>query len=117
MLQSIEDSTLTIISSNNMTTLKIDPLIHVWIKRVSIDVYKSLNDSCPSPLRNIFVRFKHAKDTRGNGSRLILPKVKTEVGRKAFAFQGALIFNGLPASIRDERYFLTFKRKIKNLRF
>ena len=100
-----------------MMTLKIDPLIHVWIKRVSIDVYKSLNDSCPSPLRNIFVRFKHAKDTRGNGSRLILPKVKTEVGRKTFAFQGALIFNGLPASIRDERYFVTSKRKIKSLSF
>ena len=100
-LQSIEDRALTIIS----------------IKRVSIDVYKLLNDSCPSLLRNIFVRFEHAKDTRGNGSRLIFPKVRTEAGRKTFAFQGALIVNGLPASIRDERYFLTFKRKIKNLRF
>ena len=63
------------------------------------------------------MRFKHAKDTQGNGSRLILPKVKAEAGRKTFAFQGALIFNGLPARIRDEHYFLTLKRKIKNLSF
>ena len=68
-------------------------------------MYKSVNDSCPSPLRNIFVRFKHAKDTRENVSRLILPKFETEAGRKTSAFQGALIFNGLPASITDERYF------------
>ena len=70
-----------------------------------------------STTKDIFVRFKHAKDTRGNGSQLKLPKVKTEAGRKTCAFQGALIFNGLPASIRDERYFLTFKRKMRNLRF
>ena len=68
-------------------------------------MYKSLNDSSPSPLRDIFVRFMHAKDTRVNGSRLILPEVITEAGRKTFAFQGALIFNGLPASIRDAHYF------------
>ena len=63
------------------------------------------------------MHFTHGKDTGGNGYRLILPKVKKESGRKTFAFQSALIFNGLPASIRDERYFLTFKRKVKNLSF
>ena len=80
-------------------------------------MYKLLNDSCPSPLRNIFVRFEHAKNTRGNASQIILPKVKTEAGRQTLAFQGALIFNGLPANIREERYYLTFKRRIKNLSF
>ena len=51
MLQSIKDRALKIISPDKMTTLKMDPLAHAWIKLVSIDVYKSLNDSCPPPLR------------------------------------------------------------------
>ena len=86
-------------------------------KRVSIDVFKSLNDSCPPLLRNMFERFDHGKETRGNGSRLVLPKVKTEAGRKTFAFQGALIFNGLPTDLMNEPYFINFKRKIDTLSF
>ena len=65
----------------------------------------------------MFVRFDHGKDTRGNGSRLVLPKVKTESGRKTFAFQGAMIFNGLPTNLMKEPYFVNFKRKIDTLSF
>ena len=32
-------------------------------------------------------------------------------------FQGALIFYGLPADIRNEPYIFNFKRKIDNLSF
>ena len=64
-----------------------------------------------------FEQFDHGKDTRGNGSRLVLPKVKTEAGRKTFAFQGALIFNGLLTDLMNEPYFVNFKRKIDTLSF
>ena len=113
-LQSIQDRANKIIAPTKNTTLKMDTLDRIRKKRVSIDVFKSLNDSCPPPLRNIFY---HGKDTRGNGSRLILPKVKTEAGRKTFAFQGTLIFNGLPTDIRNESYFVNFKRKIDTVHF
>ena len=62
-------------------------------------------------------RFDHGKDTRGNGSRLVLPKVITEAGRKTFAFQGALIFNGLPIDLINEAYFVNFKRTIRLVLF
>ena len=65
----------------------------------------------------MFERFDHGKETRGNRSRLVLPKVKTEAGRKTFAFQGALIFNGLPTDLMNEPYFINFKRKIDTLSF
>ena len=57
--------------------------------------------------------FKHEKDTRGNGSRLILPEVRTEAGRKTFAYQGALNFNGLPPSIRHRHYFVLLNVRLK----
>ena len=93
-----------------------DTLDQIRKKRVSIDVFKSLNDSCPPPLRNMFERFDRGKDARGIGSRLVLPKVKPEAGRKTFAFQ-ALIFNGLPTDLMNEPYFVNFKRKIDTLSF
>ena len=47
----------------------------------------------------------------------MLPKVRTEAGRKTFAFQGALNFNGLPTDLMNESYFVNFKRKIDTLSF
>ena len=116
-LQSIQDRAHKIIAPTKTTLLKMDTLDQIRKKRVSIDVFESLNDSCPPLLRNMFERFDHGKVTRGNGSRLVLPKVKTEAGRKTFAFQGALIFNGLPTDFMNEPYFINFKRKIDTLSF
>ena len=116
-LQSIQDRAHKIIAPTKTTLLKMDTLDQIRKKRVSIDVFKSLNDCCPPLLRNMFERFDHGKETRGNGSRLVLPKVKTEAGRKTFTFQGALIFNGLPTDLMNEPYFINFKRKIDTLSF
>ena len=48
---------------------------------------------------------KKRKEVRGNDSSLVLQKVKTEAGRKTFAFQGALIHNKLTELIRTETSF------------
>ena len=55
--------------------------------------------------------------TRGNNSLLKLPKVKTESGRSMFSFQGALIFNTLHESHRNEVSLANFKRKVKSFNF
>ena len=94
-----------------------DTLDEIRKKWVSIDVFDSLNDFRPPPLWSMFECFDHGKDTWGNGSRLRLPKVKTEAGRKIFAFQGTLIFNGLPTDLRNEAYFVNFKRKLNTVKF
>ena len=74
-LQSIQDRAHKIIAATKNTTLKMDTLDQIRKKRVSVDVFKSLNDSCPPPRRSMFERCDHGKDTRGNGSRHRLPKV------------------------------------------
>ena len=89
-LQLIQDRVDKIIAPTNNTTLKMDTLVQIPKKRVSINMFKPLNDTCPPPLQSMFQRFDHSKDTQGNGSRLRLPKVKTEASRKTFACQGTL---------------------------
>ena len=86
-LQSIQDRAHKIIAPTKTTLLKMDTLDQIRKKRVSIDVFKSLNDSCPPLLRNMFERFDHGKDTRGNGSRLVLPKVKQKLEEKHLPFK------------------------------
>ena len=78
---------------------------------------KSVNGICTESLKNIFIKFDHGKNTRGNGSLLVLPKVRCESGRKTFAFQGVSIYNSLPSDVRNEKYFVNFKRKINTLCF
>ena len=43
--------------------------------------------------------------------------MRCESGRKIFAFQGASIYNNLPSDVRNEKYFVNFKRKINTLCF
>ena len=44
-------------------------------------------------------------------------RVRCESGRNTFAFQGATIYNNLPSDIRNEKYFINFKRKINAYSF
>ena len=51
-------------------------------------------------LKDHFILNNHARVTRNNGFIATLPKVKTEYGRRSFAFMGARIFKELPLNIR-----------------
>ena len=82
-----------------------------------IDVFKSLHSLCPNFPHVNFDRFNHGINTRNNNSRLVIPKVKTEAGRKSFCVQGALLFNSLSEEIRNEISCINFKRKVKTVTF
>ena len=56
----------------------------------------------------------HRQNTRANGKGLRLPVVKTECGRKMFRFQGALIFNALSDSLKDNQNRKTFKELLND---
>ena len=73
------------------------------------------NKIAPSPFHDYFEQLQHEHHTRGNNANIRLPKVKTESGRKCFKFQGALIFNQLPANLKNEKSIVIFKNKIKEL--
>ena len=77
--------------------------------RCVVDVFKCLNGLAPENFNNYFTRTNHCKATRGNNSLIVLPKVHTESGRKSFMYQGALLFNQLKNSVRDETSLVRFK--------
>jgi hypothetical protein len=79
------------------------------------EVFKCLHGLVPMPLQESFTRVLHTKNTRGNNVDLHLPKVKTEAGRKRFAYQGAIIFNKLPSDLKTEQSILFFKNTCKGI--
>ena len=56
----------------------------------------------PEALAELFVRNRdvHARSTRA-GSQYHPPRIKTEFGRKRFAYRAAVLFNALPADVRE----------------
>ena len=53
-------------------------------------------------------------NTRNNNKSVVIPKVRTETGRKTFSFQGAKIFNKLPNNLQTETSLLRFKASSKD---
>ena len=67
------------------------------------------------PLQKSFTRVSHSQNTCGNNVNLSLPKVKTEAGRKSFAYQGTIILNKLPSDLKTEQSLLRFKNTCKSI--
>ena len=112
-LESIQERASRIITQSGHVQLQMDSLETIRKRRSAVDVFKSINYSethSDSEIR--FERLVHQKNTRGDASFVKLPKVRTSFGKKPFAYQGALMFNELDKSLRDERSLLKFKEKI-----
>ena len=114
-LQSLHNTAGKIVNSSNVS--KWESLIIVRKRWVCVDVFKSLNSIGPEIQLNKFEKFDHSKDTRGYNSLLKLPKVKIESGRSMLCFQGALIFNTLHESNKNEIGLSNFKCKVKSFNF
>ena len=81
-------------------------------KNCAVDVFKCLNGLAPSVYKDYFTRTCHTKSTRGNNKNLVLPRVRSESGRKTFAFYEAKIFNILPNDMKTETSILHYKTKL-----
>lgn len=77
-------------------------------------VHRCLSGDVCMNFKNYF-ELCSGRNTRNQGILLRLPKAKLETARKAFYFQGALIFNNLPIEIRREKDFLCFSKLLEKL--
>ena len=68
----------------------------------------------PKAFENYFTRNSHKMNTRNNNNSVLIPKVRTETGRKTFSFQGAKVFNNLPNNLQTETSLLRFKASSKD---
>ncbi len=78
-------------------------------------VFKSLNGLSCEPFNDYFQIMSHQQNTRNNDYCLRLPKVKLEVARKGFYFQGAMAFNKLPLHVRQINSIVHFKSALKQM--
>ena len=72
--------------------MKLPSINHIRHKMCAIEVFKCFNGISPPEYKEYFKR----KSTRGNDHSLLLPKVKSEAGRKPFGSLGAKILKKLP---------------------
>jgi len=56
----------------------------------------------------------NSKNTRNKNVTLKLPKIKIEFSKKAFIFQGAIIYNRLPIELRQEKHFDKFRASVND---
>ena len=81
-------------------------------KKSCITVFKSLNGAYPDYI-DYFERISHNIGTRNNGLLLRVPRVKIEGTKKAFFYNGTILFNKLPIEVRCENDFMSFYKKLQ----
>ena len=57
-------------------------------KMCPLEVFKSLNGVLPHDFQNYLTRVNHSQRTRANTKNIVLPRVKSETGKKTFPFKG-----------------------------
>lgn len=99
--------------SKTYTDLKLPNIRSIRIYNASMAVFKSLHQISCELFNNYFILMNHLRNTRNKGDCVIVPKVKLEIARKGFLFQGTLIYNRLPANIRQIKYLVLFRAALK----
>ena len=81
----------------------------------ALAVFKCLNGLAPKAFEEYFKQVSQGKCTRAND--IVLPKIRTETGRKTFAYQGAIIFNKLSNELNTEKSLLRFRSSCEDFNF
>ena len=63
-------------------------------------------------LEYYFERVSHNKETRNNNIILKVPKIKLESTKRAFFYNGIVVYNTLPLGLRTETNYNSFCKKL-----
>ena len=83
----------------------------IFQRKICITVFKCLNDDVPN-FEDYLELISHGKGTRNNNRILRTPKIKLESTKKAFYYNGAVVYNSLPLEIRTEATYHDFCKKL-----
>jgi hypothetical protein len=86
----------------------------IYEKKICLTVFKCSNGHFPY-FNNYFERISHDKGTRNNNKILRVPKIKLQSTKKAFFYNGVLLFNQLPVDTRAETDFWLFHKKLNSI--
>ena len=116
LLENIQSRAIRVINGSRHND-KLENLNSKRNKACALEVFKCLNNISQHAYKIYFVRTNHCKSTRSNTKNISLPKIRSEAGRKSFAFKGAQIFNKLPDEMKTEKSLMKCKTLCKNFDF
>ena len=77
----------------------------------AVQIFKSIHQSSPSYLHNIF---HYSKDITGhvsrNINRLFVPRVTNNFGKRSFYYRGTVLWNSLPQAVVEATSLSSFKK-------
>ena len=82
-------------------------------QRIATYIHQCLTNNICKDFESYFEVIERKINTRNNGTLIRLLKVKPEVTRQSFFFQGGYEYNTLPREIRSEKNHKNFKAKIR----
>ena len=86
------------------------------IQLLAIEMYKAVNNLLGWNLSEFFVRNNHNYNLHSK-SELIVPSINTVFkGQNSISYFGSVIWNSIPAKLREINSFQVFKSEIKALR-
>ena len=83
-------------------------------KKICTTVFKCLNDDVQN-FEDYFELISHGKGTGNNNRILITPKIMLESAKKAFYYNGAVVYNSLPLEKRTEGTYHDILQKNRHL--
>ena len=98
-----------------LNLLNWDDLITRGQKLKAILMFKTINGLNPAYLQNLFSTRSTQYNLRESEARLELPMPRTNYGKRAFCYSGALSSNNLPISLQRSDSLGYFKREIDQL--
>ena len=87
--------------------------------KVLLLTYKAVNGIAPTYLQDAIVSYQPKRALRSQTAGLLVtPRVsKTTVGRRAFSYQAPVLWNQLPAHVREADTVSSFKTRLKTFLF
>jgi hypothetical protein len=86
--------------------------------KIASITYKTLHYKQPSYLFDLLHHNKPSRTLRSAAlNQLVVPFIKTEIGRRSFSYSAPTIWNLLPSSVRDAPSLPTFNSLLKTFLF
>uniref|UniRef100_H3BFS5 Reverse transcriptase domain-containing protein n=1 Tax=Latimeria chalumnae TaxID=7897 RepID=H3BFS5_LATCH len=86
--------------------------------KVLVLVYKALNGLGPAYLRDFLTPYVPARPLRSeSGNFLVVPRFRSRLGERSFAFQAAVSWNAIPAGLKSSPSLSIFKSRLKTYLF
>jgi hypothetical protein len=82
--------------------------------KIGLLTYKCLNNQAPTYLEKLITPYRPGRTLRSSASNLlVIPKVKTNYGTRAFSYAAPRIWNNLPHNIKNAKNIDNFKSLMK----